>query len=57
MTLALMIVKSGLHSHPTVEFTPYQMARVVELTPIWLSASLLITLGTGLFQVVKTKQH
>jgi hypothetical protein len=55
LTIILMILKTGLHLHDGPDFTPYQMARVVEWTPLWISAGLLIGLGAGLVSLVKTR--
>lgn len=55
VALLLMAFKTGLHIHDTPDFTAFQMARVVELTPIWVSAGLLVGLGSGLWRAAKLK--
>jgi hypothetical protein len=54
-TLILMAIKTGLHGHESPDFTPHQMARVVELTPLWLGVGLLIGIGAGLWRTAKSK--
>lgn len=44
-TLALMGLKSGWHGHNTPEYSPLQVMTVLALTPAWLGAGLLASLG------------
>lgn len=51
ISLMLMVFKIGIHGHEVPDFTPQQMARVIELTPVWASAGLLVGLGSSLWRV------
>jgi hypothetical protein len=53
VTLLLMILKNGTHTHEVPDFTPYQMARVIELTPYFAGAGLLAGLGSSLWKIGK----
>ena len=55
VALLLMVFKLGLHGHETPDFSPFQMARIVELTPLWGTAGLLIGIGTGWWRAARTK--
>ncbi|MEW5989183.1 MAG: hypothetical protein AB1791_21360 [Chloroflexota bacterium] len=50
LTLIFMVVKTGLHAHGP-EFTPDEMAWVVQQIPVWAAAGLLAGLGLGLLGV------
>ncbi|MFQ5419660.1 MAG: hypothetical protein ACE5EY_04785 [Anaerolineae bacterium] len=47
LTLAFMIIKTGLHAHGP-EFTAVQINWVIRQTPIWTAAGFLAGLGLGL---------
>lgn len=49
LTLVFMVVKTGLHAHGP-EFTPGEMAWVVQQAPVWAAAGLLAGLGMGLLK-------
>lgn len=49
LALFLMAFKSGLHGHHLPDFTPAQVTSVLQRTPIWIAAGLLIGLGVGLW--------
>ena len=53
LTLLLMAFKSGLHSHPTPDFTPTQIVSIINRTPIWLLGGFLIGLGSSLWRVYR----
>jgi hypothetical protein len=55
LALFLMALKTGLHGHETADFSARQMARVVELTPIWMSVGLLFGLGSCLWRFARSK--
>jgi hypothetical protein len=55
VAMILMALKTGIHAHETPDFTPLQMARVVELTPFWASAGLLVGLGVGIFRQIRSR--
>jgi hypothetical protein len=55
LSLILMVFKTGVHGHEAPDFTPQQMARVVELTPIWAGAGLLIGIGTSLWRMARAR--
>lgn len=46
-TLFFMALKTGLHAHGP-EYTPQEIAWVVQQIPFWASAGLLVGLGIGL---------
>jgi hypothetical protein len=48
--LLLMAFKTGLHGHATADYTPDQVIALVQLTPIYVSGSILISLGFALWQ-------
>jgi hypothetical protein len=50
ISLMLMVFKIGVHGHEVPDFTPQQMARVIELTPVWASTGLLVGLGSNLWR-------
>lgn len=53
--LMLMLFKNGLHAHSAPDFSAYQMARVIELTPAWVAAGMLIGLGGGLWKLARSR--
>lgn len=53
-TLLLMTFKAGLHSHDVPDFTAQQITQVIHRTPIWIAASLLIGLGSGIWRYIQT---
>jgi hypothetical protein len=55
VALLLIAFKSGIHGHEVPDFTPTQMARVVEMTPIFTAAGILTGLGAGLLRKEQTK--
>jgi hypothetical protein len=55
LALFLMALKTGLHGHETADFSARQMARVIELTPIWMSIGLLFGLGSCLWRFARSK--
>jgi hypothetical protein len=55
VALLLMIFKSGLHSHNQPDFTPGQMLAVIQRTPVWAAAGLLVALGSALLRLARMK--
>jgi len=52
--LFLMVLKSGLHSHLTPDFTPDQIAWVVTRAPAWGMAGLLAGCAAFLFPLARS---
>jgi hypothetical protein len=52
--IGLMILKIGLHSHGTPDFTPNEILQVLRNIPFWTISGVLITLGVHLFQITKS---
>lgn len=51
--LLLMAFKSGVHGHGRPDFTPQQVSRVLDLTPLWAAAGLLLGLGIALYRTTR----
>ncbi len=51
VTFLLMALKSGLHGHGAPDFTPEQVIEVIQLTPVWVLAGFLISLGAWLLRL------
>lgn len=45
LSLALMALKSGFHGHGVPDFSPQQVATVIDNTPVWVAAGTLVGLG------------
>lgn len=52
LAAALMLVKSGLHAHPSPDFTPQQFVEVLALAPAWFFGGLLLGSGAALWEEV-----
>jgi hypothetical protein len=48
ITLLLIIVKTGLHAHPTPDFTNQQILLSLQRMPIWIISGILTGFGIGL---------
>ena len=48
LSAVLMLVKTGLHSHPVAEFSQSDLLRVLGLAPAWAVAGVLLGLALGL---------
>jgi hypothetical protein len=55
LALLLMVFKNGVHGHEFPDFSPQQMAWVVEYTPVWASAGILIGLGAGIWKMARSR--
>jgi hypothetical protein len=51
LALLLMALKTGLHSHPSPDYSPEQLGAVLVSTPVWVLASVLLGVGSGLWRV------
>jgi hypothetical protein len=49
LALLLMAIKTGLHGHPTPDYTAAQIVTILISAPIWVVAGLVIGLGAGLW--------
>lgn len=49
LTLFIMAFKTGLHGHPTPDFTTQQILAVIKKTPIWILGGFLISLGSTIW--------
>ncbi|MGD9091655.1 MAG: hypothetical protein PVF74_02325 [Anaerolineales bacterium] len=50
VALLLMAFKTGLHGHATPDYTVEQMIAVAQLTPIWILAGMLTSIGFAVWQ-------
>lgn len=55
LALFFMAFKSGLHGHGLPDYTPAQVTSVLQRTPVWTAAGLLIGLGAALLQKIRSK--
>ena len=51
--ILLMIFKSGLHGHPSPDFTPAQVIGVLSGLPSWIIGGALLGVGTGIYLQVR----
>lgn len=49
LALFLMAFKTGLHGHPSPDYTAQQILSVIRKTPIWILGGFLISLGSGIW--------
>lgn len=49
LALLLMAIKTGLHGHPTPDYTAAQIGTILISVPIWAVAGVVIGLGAGLW--------
>jgi hypothetical protein len=49
IALLLMAFKGGVHGHGRPDFTPGQVTIVLQLSPVWVAAGVLIGLGVALW--------
>ncbi len=57
LAVALMVLKSGLHAHPTPDFTLQQVWAVLRLAPVWGMAGLLASLALRLWAAFRADGH
>jgi hypothetical protein len=53
LAFLLMALKTGLHGHPSPDFTVGQLREVLASTPLWLLAGLLLGFGSGLWRATR----
>ena len=49
----LMVFKSGLHGHPSPDFTPAQLMGVLSGIPFWIIGGALLGAGAGIYLKVR----
>jgi apolipoprotein N-acyltransferase len=57
LAILLMAVKTGLHGHPSPDFTPEQLHVVLASTPAWMAAGFLLGLGGGLCRAYREPEN
>lgn len=53
VAVSLMVVKTGLHSHSTPDFTLAQVTAVLQLIPIWTGVGCLVGGAAVLFEYIR----
>lgn len=57
LTALLMLLKVGLHSHPTPDFTLSQVMGVLERAPYFIASGLLVGWSIGWFWSLRRSSH
>jgi hypothetical protein len=55
--VAVMAMKSGLHSHSIPDFSGAQVMATLTGTPLWAAAGILLGLGVGLLQAANERER
>lgn len=56
LTLLLMAFKTGLHAHGAPDFTPLQVQAVLQRTPYWIAAGILLASCSALWRIVRSQR-